>query len=93
MSTRCYNSDSKELSGDDVQTADAACATLIALVTLTNEYNALTSPSIELVARATITLAQKLSPTLESDAWLPCSPTSPNVDALTIRLNFVSRIL
>ena len=56
MSTRCYNCDSKELSGDDVQTADAACATLIALVTLTNEYNALTSPSIELVARATISL-------------------------------------
>lgn len=83
----------QSLSGDCIETADAACGTLIALITLTNEYSPVTSPAIELVAKSCINLANMLSPKIDENTWFPIGPTSPDVTPNIMRLNFVAKIL
>ncbi|CAD7950981.1 unnamed protein product [Amoebophrya sp. A25] len=83
----------QSLASDSVEVGEAACGTLIALIGLTNEYNDMTAPAVELVARSCINLANILSPAVDGNGWLPYGPTSPNVDATVVRMNFVARIL
>lgn len=73
--------------------AEQAAGVLSALLALTNEVTPVTQDAIRMAWEATAALAQKLSPPVDPNGWLPFDPNDPNREELTLNLLLVSRLL
>eukprot|EP00397_Hematodinium_sp_SG-2012_P007283 GEMP01007325.1.p1 GENE.GEMP01007325.1~~GEMP01007325.1.p1 ORF type:complete len:961 (+),score=211.75 GEMP01007325.1:157-3039(+) len=75
------------------QNAEQATGVLSSLLALTNEYSPVTVDAIRVAWEATAALAQKLSPNVDPDGWLPYDPNDPNREEIIVRLTHISRLI